>query len=436
MVRFGVLTVFFVSLHCGAALSQTVSFDIIIAKNVDRGRNHYSKAASEANRILQRCTGMTAELAAVRRFTNSVGVAPITEEATRVAARTAATANGANILVVNDLRVCASLRESPASTMNVVGCAGQGSALTIETSDDPLLEGRIIAHELGHSSNLMRGLIGQAHSPDSGFLMFKAIEMSVNNPAIGNDQCNFFRNVPGPFEAPSGLIGPEAVILANADEGPGDGSGTSNAIPEITSDLDRLLEQVWLEGAPFAELDELMTAEDALSKLRIEVVGGSNLLKRTNAAVVLGRYGAPSDIQILQGALAISRRDDDSAELQRFSSAVIGSIAELGIRHTDPSAAEVIRTILSDAVAGRSTSLPTQGMSRSVEIDIMSSAATTALEVSSQLEEAGLVESAEALLGEPSSGDGPVPVPRNARDILTESPLNLDPAFLDRVLNQ
>lgn len=430
MARAGAIALLSVCISGTTAFSQTVSFDIIIAQNVDRGRNHYAAAAAEANRILQRCTGMTAELAAVRRFTNSIGVAPITEESTRAAARTSATTNGANILAVNDLRVCGSLRDA-----NVVGCAAQGSALTIETSNDPRQEGRIIAHELGHSSDLMGGLTGQAHVSESGFLMYRAIEMSVARPAIADEQCSFFKNVPARFEGPSGVVGPDAILLADADANTGGDTGSGNIIPTITSDLDQVLEQVWMEGPPFAELDELMQADDALAKLRIEVVSGANLLKRTNAATALGRYGAPGDIQILLGALTISRPGDDSAELQRFSSAAIGSIAELGIRHNDPSAANAIRDILAEAIAGRSTNLPTDGKNRSDEIDIMSSAATTALEVSSALEEAGLIASTEALVNnEPPDSTGPVN--RNARDILAESLLNLDPAFVERVLSQ
>ncbi|CAM3287084.1 hypothetical protein SAMN04488021_1803 [Paracoccus aminovorans] len=426
-----------ISLCASNAGAEDIKLNIVIANNVHRTTHHYKTAVAEANRILQQCTGVSVKLNNLVKMGKTIGNVALIEEKTRQEVMNIAIAGyGANVLVVNDLRVCGPLKEEAGK--NVLGCAGHKSAMTIETLRDPHVEGRAIAHELGHTVNLMWSISnGSAHSPDGNYLMYNSLNPSLATPMVSDAECAKFANIADRYKSPSSVAHPEAVYLTNDSHLP-EASGAafaeevSDKMQVVTLTLDSILQQTWQGAFPQAELDELMKDETSLPMVRAKVIAGENLTIRQNSADILGAYGQPVDIDILQSSLKISKADDDPAELQRFSAAVITAITNLGITHNEKRAATIIQTLLTQMVAGNSSGLPVEGLDDSQQIDVMSSAATAALEATPALTQAGLIDGPAALI-EDSGGD--LISDEALRKVIEDSPLLIDRNFMNRIIN-
>ena len=415
------------------ASAEEINLYIVLANNVSRTKSHYQVAVAEADRILRQCSGVSVKLADIVRMAGNTGRAAIASEQTRQAAMSDVMGYGGNILVVNDLQVCGPLTEQDGS--NVIGCAGHKSAMTIETLDSAKIEGRAIAHELGHVVNLMWSITpGGAHSSDAGYLMFNSLNDRVTTPAVASEECVKFATTPARYKPRPSSPRPEALVLV--DSGSSDAAftvtQTTEEIDTVTLDMDNLLQQTWHGDFPRDVLNELMKDESSLPQLRAKVIAGETLTVRTNAARVLGDYGQPVDIDLLQSALKISSPHDDAAELQRFSASVISSITKLGITHRDERASDIILSILSQTVSGDAQALPVNGLSDIEQVDVMSSAATAALSAGNKLSDAGLINNPGAVL-EDISGAIDVPSSSSWEQVIEKSPLNIDQNFLKNI---
>ncbi len=230
----------------------------------------------------------------------------------------ALTPNDRTVSIFSQITRCGDT-EIPAG-FTILGCARPGGPVTVIRHSK---EAVIWSHELGHGQGL-------SHHPDTNNFMFK--EAALHRRFVTTPQCNAF------------LSGQDVPIVEASETAPQD-------VP-----VGDLLDEVWVEGPPFARITE---APAELVTLSREAIEAKRFDQWANAITILGLRGDPDDFRFFETVLRepIEVEPDVPSPIVEAKVAAPLALGYWGARLADPRATEALNQLAAPASATEATGL-------------------------------------------------------------------------------
>ena len=179
----------------------------------------------------------------------------------------------ASAIFVSDLSYCGGYMP------NAVGCATRNSSVVVEDGLGIKSLGHILLHEIAHTKNLSRATDGTAHTQRPRAVMYATV--SPHHVKLTGNECEVLST--GNYAK---FDVEDALVVANSDlvemeEQPD---------PEFedTSDINRLLHEVWIEGIPVDQLKQVGVT-DSMGQIRENLVApvSANVFSNSSTAYAL-----------------------------------------------------------------------------------------------------------------------------------------------------
>lgn len=215
----------------------------------------------------------------------------------------------------------------------ILGCARPSGPVTVTRHSKEVV---IWAHEMGHGQGL-------SHHTDTNNLMFK--EAALHRRFVTQVQCNAF------------LSGQDFPIVEASDTAPQDqpsvGAGDAAVLERPVAEM---LDEVWVEGPPFARILE---APEELATLSREAIDAKRFDQWANAITILGLRGGPDDFRYFEAVLnePVEVEPDVPSPIVEAKVAAPLALGYWSARIGDPRAIETLNQLAANEPAARITGL-------------------------------------------------------------------------------
>jgi hypothetical protein len=207
----------------------------------------------------------------------------------------------------------------------ILGCARPGGPVTVIRHTKETI---IWAHELGHGQGL-------SHHNDTRNLMYK--EAALDRRSVTQAQCDAF------------VSGQDTPLVELVD-------GTPEGSPD--QPLGAMLDEVWVEGPPFARILE---APEELVDLSRSAVADRQFDKWANAITILGLRGNVEDFEFFETVLRepVEIAEGEPSAIAEAKVATPLALGYWGVQTGDIRAAELLQQLTDIGAAAEITGLAT-----------------------------------------------------------------------------